>query len=87
VGGFLAPRRLVVIARVRDDSRGVVGRRGAPMRFPLCNAASATAELQPTVVAARRPPTGARCLLKGQVSVFSCDKMSDGGLLGGVLEC
>lgn len=87
MGGPFAPGRLVGNARGRDDSREAVGRAGTPAGFPVCNAASATAELQPTVVAASRPTTGVPCLLKGKALVFSYDKMPNEGLLAGTLAC
>ena len=90
MGGSFAPGRLVVNARMRNDAGAAVGHSGGPggpARFPVCNAAPATAELQPTVVVAARPPTEACCLLKGKVSVFICDEVPDVGLLAGALEC
>jgi hypothetical protein len=87
MGGAVVPERLVVNVRVPDGTRAAVGRGGPSVGFPACNAAPPTAELQPTVVAASRRSAEARCLLKGKVSVFSCDKKSDVGLLVGTLEC
>jgi hypothetical protein len=83
---FLDRGRLVGNPPVVDGSGGAVGPGGSPLRFPVCNAARATAELQPRVVVAVRPPTGAQCLLKGEDSVFICDNVFDDGLLVGTFE-
>jgi hypothetical protein len=82
-GGVVVPRRLVVNAREWDDSRGVDGRGGPLVGFPACNGAAKTAELQRTVVAAARPPTGTQCLLKGKIQVFSCYDAFNSSLLAG----
>ena len=79
--------RSVVNAVGPAGAARAVGPGGSPGGLPVCNAARATAELPPTVVAASRPPIGARRLLKGMDSVFSCDKVFDGGLLVGTFKC
>jgi hypothetical protein len=87
IGRPLVLRRLTINPLVLDDSVGAVGHGGSAMAVPVCNAAPATAELQPKAVAFSRPSTGTHCLLKGKDSVVIWGKVFDGGLLAGTFEC